>query len=140
MGVQGLWQTRSWFNSTFEWNAKSGSSVAVPEVVALDTETYMAPGFLDSNALSPGLMMMNLFRFQPVQVSWSNRHTWNDFIVARYHNTYSMPIHIHQLQKSWMLFDICIYIKKNYSQSNPVIIPGYGANNLPLKSLNKLTS
>ena len=49
--------------STFEWNTKSGSSVTVPEVVALDSETYMAPGFLDSNALSPGLMMMNLFRF-----------------------------------------------------------------------------
>ena len=62
-GVQGSWQTRSLFNSTFEWNAKSGSSVAVPEVVALDSDTYMAPGFLDSNALSPGLMMMNLFRF-----------------------------------------------------------------------------
>ena len=62
-GVQGLWQTLSWFNSTFEWNAKSGSSVAVPEVIAPDSDTYMAPGFLDSNALSPGLMMMNLFRF-----------------------------------------------------------------------------
>ena len=62
-GVHGSWQTRPWFNSTFEWNAKSGSSVAGPEVVALDSETYMAPGFLDSNALSPGLMMMNLFRF-----------------------------------------------------------------------------
>ena len=61
-GVHGSWQTRPWFN-TFEWNAKSGSSVAGPEVVALDSETYMAPGFLDSNALSPGLMMMNLFRF-----------------------------------------------------------------------------
>ena len=66
-GVHGLWQTRPWFNSTFEWNAKSGSSVAGQEVVALDSETYMAPGFLDSNALSPGLMMMNLFRF-PVPI------------------------------------------------------------------------
>ena len=50
--------------STFEWNAKSGSSVTVPEVVALDSETYMAPGFLDSNALSPGLMVMNLHMFR----------------------------------------------------------------------------
>ena len=65
--VHGSWQTRPWFNSTFEWNAKSGSSVAGQEVVALDSETYMAPGFLDSNALSPGLMMMNLFRF-PVPI------------------------------------------------------------------------
>ena len=60
-GVQGLWQTLSWFNSSFEWKAKSASSVAVPEVFALDRDTYMAPGFLDSNALSPGLMMMARF-------------------------------------------------------------------------------
>ena len=102
-GVHGSWQTRPWFNSTFEWNAKSGSSVAGQEVVALDSETYMAPGFLDSNALSPGN------DDEPVQVPCSNRHTWNDSIVARYHNAYSIPIHIHQLQKSWMLFDKHIY-------------------------------
>ena len=47
-GVQGLWQTRSWFNSTFEWNAKSGTSVAVPEVVALNRDTYICNMVLES--------------------------------------------------------------------------------------------
>ena len=58
-----MWHMRSALIRTFGCQAKSGRSLSLPAVFALDNATYSAPGFRDSKALVPGLMMMYRYMF-----------------------------------------------------------------------------
>ena len=68
VGVETTWQSLSSFTMTDAFHAKSGSFPPVPLHFARESATYIAPGFLDSKLLVPGLMIMYLFSWRQQQL------------------------------------------------------------------------
>ena len=58
VGVFTLWQSLSSFTKTDECHVQSGGDVLLPTDFALERATKRASGFLDSNDLIYGLMMI----------------------------------------------------------------------------------